>query len=373
MLPRPRDGVRFARAAVQWAAIVLLGCLLLEAVLRLSGTHSPRLAATLQGYRRLWVHDATKGWFHSSLTTAAAGDAHGPEATWPMARTNSLGLRGAELRPAGPVSRRVAVVGDSFVFGHEVEEPRLLTSWLEKRLATADPAHDYQVINLGVHGYSTDQQLILVRELLPQLRPDLVLVVVCDNDFVQNTEDFAYNLYYKPYFETGPGGLVLRNVPVPRLTRLQQAKLWLARRSELWNFARSRRSNVAAQQRLLDVFQVGVPRRSGADPVDVTVALIRAMAEAAGDAGARFVATHTGRRGENKAQIDALEARLVDAHILWLRMDRPLDAARRAHPQLRWQFGHDSHWSEEAHRVAAGVVEEYLSAQGLVPVPPRSP
>ena len=77
---------------------------------------------------------------------------------------------------------------------------------------------------MGVSGYSTDQELLLLERLGSELDPDIVVLIVCDNDYNANSEDFVYQRYYKPYFDIDDEGeLYLRNVPVPTLTRRRQS------------------------------------------------------------------------------------------------------------------------------------------------------
>lgn len=142
--------------------------------------------------------------------------------------------------------------------------------------------------------YSTDQELILLEEMGLKLSPDVVVLVMCDNDFLANTEDFVYRRYYKPYFELDVGGgLVPRNNPVPLLTRAQRVKLFLGQEVNLWNLARSRESVYGPVNSFLGQLQVGVSRSPTDDPVELTAVLVRAVAERVDAAGARLLVINT--------------------------------------------------------------------------------
>lgn len=96
-------------------------------------------------------------------------------------RVNALGLRGpeatAELTPGRP---RVLLLGDSFAFGFGVAEGATLRDRLEATLAERGiPA---EVLSAGVPGFSLDHQLVLLRTRGFALRPDLLLLIVCEND-----------------------------------------------------------------------------------------------------------------------------------------------------------------------------------------------
>jgi len=101
-------------------------------------------------------------------------DRRRPEVTY---RTNADGFRGADFTPKAPGSRRVVVVGDSFVFGMGVEAPDALPSQLQQLLEELD------VLNLGVPGAHLRTHADVVAAALERLDPDLVLVCVTSNDF----------------------------------------------------------------------------------------------------------------------------------------------------------------------------------------------
>jgi hypothetical protein len=338
---------------------VFLGIVvLIDASTNLLGFHAPSLGRPGQaGAFSMWVYDETKGWFHSKSTLAETGIG-GPE-RFPV-RLNSIGLRGPETRLDRPEERgRVLVFGDSYVFGVGVEEERLLTTHLARLLAPHFPS-GVEVLNLGVAGYSTDQQVLLWQELGSRLSPDLVILVVCDNDYLGNTENFAYRQYYKPYFELeDDGGLRLENVPVPRLSRTQRVKLWLGRESNVWNFVRNRNAGHPKVRSLLRKLEVDVSRPPRA-PYRVTAALVKSFAREVTTQGAFFLVTSTARRGENPTLFQNLSRQLAPAGIHHLDLFPILDAARRREPDREWDFRSDPHWNRDAHELAASTLFEYL-------------
>lgn len=347
--------VKVGAANLAVTVILLLG---LEAGAELLGTHVRFLKLPRSSDPRIYAYDRTKGWFHvpGSHGQSFLG---GPDQG--SVRINALGLRGPELGSKKPGTRRVLVFGDSFVFGVGVDEEHLLTSQLEILFnATSDGR--FEVVNMGVSGYSTDQEYILMQELGVDLSPDLVVVVVCDNDFPGNIEDFSYQRYYKPYFEVGPDGtLHPRNSPVPELEGFRRAKLWLGEHSSLWNFARTRRADGPRLQWILDGFEVRVPRSASMEEqVRVTFALIRAFRDLAEHAGAGFAVMNTGHLDEAAPPYAALRPRLTSAHVDWIAMEGPLQAARRRAPKGDWGFPGNAHWNRDAHRLAAETLHGHL-------------
>jgi len=355
---RARDLLRLALAYLLVFALALLA---FEGLSRLRKHRFPGIAPQGVGDRGLWVYDRTKGWFHAP-GSGGRSFLGGPDPG--SVRINSLGLRGRELsltKPRGVT--RVLVFGDSFAFGVGVDEPHLFSSVLEQLLQRADPTHPYEVVNLGVSGYSTDQELILLQELGPRLAPDFILLVACDNDFEGNTQDFIYQRYYKPFFALDEGGgLGLRNVPVPTLTRLQQGKLWLGQHSNAWNLLRSRRARSERLQKLFDWFQVDVVRSPAQDPILLMYALTHAFRATAEGLGAVFLTFNTGHRGENTPLFQALRPLLIREGMRFLGLEGTLGEARRREPARQWDFPQDSHWNVDSHRLAARVVFNYLRA-----------
>jgi hypothetical protein len=266
--------------------------------------------------------------------------------------------------------KRVLVFGDSFVFGLGVDEENLFTTHLEQFLDRSTERR-HQVLNMGVSGYSTDQQLILLEELGLKLAPDVVVLVMCDNDFLGNTQDFVYSRYYKPYYELDEQGEPsLENIPVPMLNRFQRVKLFLAQESNVWNFVRSRRSDNVAVSRFLGLFQVGLPHDRASAAVDITAALVPAFSQRVNAAGARLLVINTGHRGEETPLYHALRPKLrgiEGLHLLGL--EETLGNARRDTPGGLWDFAEDVHWNRDSHRLAAEVVCNYILQFGLLHAP----
>ena len=102
--------------------------------------------------------------------------------------TNAFGLRGAEL-PTGrtPGVRRVVALGDSFTFGDAVEAEEAWPARLETRLNRGPVPGRWQVVNAGIPGHGTGQQLLLSRMLEERLRPDVVVLgFTVVNDLLDN-------------------------------------------------------------------------------------------------------------------------------------------------------------------------------------------
>jgi lysophospholipase L1-like esterase len=98
-------------------------------------------------------------------------------------RTNNQGMRDSEPLPIGnPSVSRIVVLGDSFTFGYRVDVASSFPSLLEQKLNQGATQKQFEVLNLGVCGYNTqDEALVLEHKGLPW-QPDLVILSYVLND-----------------------------------------------------------------------------------------------------------------------------------------------------------------------------------------------
>jgi lysophospholipase L1-like esterase len=198
---------------------VFLAALLGEFVLRAVGFEYPSL------YR----HDRHTG-------AALRPDARGwwREEGEAYVSINSAGMRDDReiAREKLPGVFRVVVLGDSYAEALQV--PVELTFWrrLEGLLAGCDFAagHPIEVLNFGVSGYSTGQQLLALRHRVAAFGPDLVLLAfLSGNDVRDNSREIAGS-YPRPYFSLAPdGGLLFDDsYRAHWIHRLKTSLLWRA-------------------------------------------------------------------------------------------------------------------------------------------------
>ncbi|HEX7616779.1 MAG TPA: hypothetical protein VF554_16075, partial [Thermoanaerobaculia bacterium] len=95
-------------------------------------------------------------------------------------RSNSLGVRHEELPPKAPDEFRILVLGDSIVFGAELEEPETFVGRMEKALEGRQKR--VRVINAAIPGSNTRDQFFRFLELREAVHADLVLIGMYMND-----------------------------------------------------------------------------------------------------------------------------------------------------------------------------------------------
>lgn len=104
-------------------------------------------------------------------------------------RYNSLGLRGPELGAKEPGEKRVLFLGDSVAFGWGVREEFLFVNGVAKRLSEST-GNPWTGINGGVCSYNTDQENLYLQNRGFALEPDLVVLVMIDNDVLTYSDQW---------------------------------------------------------------------------------------------------------------------------------------------------------------------------------------
>lgn len=169
-MQNPRDSKRLTRSVVK--KLLLAGCstlvalLLAEAIYRLFSGEKVELHG-------MYSEEEAAG---VGLTPGFEGSMRTSEFEYKVS-INELGMRDYSVGTKDPVTRRVLVIGDSFVFGVGVELENSLPKALERQLNALPGYPQVQVFNAGVPGYSPFQELHTLRRIAPVLEPDLVVLV----------------------------------------------------------------------------------------------------------------------------------------------------------------------------------------------------
>jgi hypothetical protein len=129
-----------------------------------------------------------------------------------LVRINSDGLRDREhviAKPAGTI--RIAVMGDSYPEAFPVPVEEAFWSIMEEKLQEcgAFGGKPVEVINFGVSGYGTAQELITLREHVWQYAPDIVMLTVTTNNDISDNLRALKKTDEVPYFVYREGKLAL--------------------------------------------------------------------------------------------------------------------------------------------------------------------
>lgn len=145
-------------------------------------------------------------------------------------RFNDEGFRGPNRNKKKPRGTcRVAVLGDSQIAAIATQEEDTLVRRLEARLQSAS-ASDWEVMNFGVSGSSTAQELVLYREVVSAYDPDVVILAYFEgNDLVDNSDRMTRAArIYMDFDENGK--LFQKSIP----SAVVRSSSWLNRNSRFY-------------------------------------------------------------------------------------------------------------------------------------------
>jgi hypothetical protein len=124
---------------------------------------------------------------------------------------NSDGLRGPEVALEHPASTfRIALLGDSFIEAFEVPFEQTVGEVLERRLSALRGA-PVEVLNFGVGGYGTTQELLTLQHEVWKYSPDLILLAVTTGNDISDNYRSLNRSDYRPYYVFRGADLVLDN------------------------------------------------------------------------------------------------------------------------------------------------------------------
>lgn len=214
-------------------------------------------------------------------------------------RTNALGFNDVEhplARPPG--TRRVLLLGDSFVEGYAVEQRDHLARVLE-RLAARDGVR-LEAISMGVAGWGQSQQLGTYEVVGRQFEPDVVVTFFCANDLWNNLTTQTTPAGPVPVFAIAPdGSLAFQLADVPETPPSAEA----LRRHE-----RPARSEGLRVLRRLVVQSIGLV---GVDLETTRAARLAALYEVPDDVGAPAADGPAGFRVEHRLMFEKLAERFA--------------------------------------------------------------
>ena len=204
---------------------LFFGLLLCEVILRVAGYSRPNF----------YVRDPVRG---SSLRPGA-------EDWWTKegrsyVRINSDGLRDREHAKAKPANTvRIAVLGDSFAEAMQVPMEKTFWAIMEAKLRECKVLQDQnvEVINFGVAGYGTAQELLTLRQKVWDYSPDIVLLTVTTLNDISDNSRALKQADEIPYFVFSDGKLVLddsfHNSRIYRQRESPESLRWFRDRSRL--------------------------------------------------------------------------------------------------------------------------------------------
>lgn len=336
----------------------LLGLLLSEIALRILG-FKPLYVSPERD--RFWQYDALLGWAHQPGQTGTFET----EQFQTNVRINEKGLRDRSHSYEGQNGiKRILVLGDSFAWGYGVEESERFSQRLEGYLGI-------EVINAGVSGYSTDQELLWYENEGVKYETDLVLLVVTGNDVGDNHKQLVSSIYYKPRFVFQDGQLVTAGYPVPQTSVQGKFVYFLSQRSALAYFSTLRyfdlQSWYSRTKKNADRnSSPGTDKKVASDPFELTIALIDEMKQIAASKGAAFMIVSNARWWNASSELsyeDFVDAMRSNGFLVLDVESMPgFDAETMV-------IQDDGHWSQTGHQFVAENIETFIEEHQLLGEP----
>jgi hypothetical protein len=185
----PREAALRA-TAVTLGLILALGLLELAAVARI--VHWELVFMALRGEQQHYVPDRDLGFRHapgvrwSGWPRSDVETAWGLPATIPAPITVTYDMGG--YRNTAPLARAdVILIGDSYVEGLYVSDDQVVSSFLQARLGRP-------VANLGVAGYGTAQELVVLKRSGLPLEPRVAIWFFYEGNDLYNDREFSNSL-----------------------------------------------------------------------------------------------------------------------------------------------------------------------------------
>jgi lysophospholipase L1-like esterase len=245
---------------------------------------------------------------------------------------NSHGLRDREYKwDKPPGVKRILVLGDSFAWGYGVADSEIFTEVLERELAGGKQS--WQVLNSGVSGWGTDQEYLFLNSEGFRYSPDIVILAFfCVNDPTNNGHWEQYGLR-KPVFRST--NLDLANVPVPQPGTSSVLIL------------------------------------TADAPIDVTVAIVRSMADQCESRGVPLVVLKFGQfLLPGDAELQYVSERLADlgkshAGVTYLDWDEWFNTQPTSTFDIL-RGNNDGHWNALGHELTGKMLAEILRDRQIV-------
>lgn len=298
-------------------------------------------------------------------------------------RTNDLGFRDKPMPTADDrkTNKRILFLGDSFCWGFGVEQ----TERISEQFTALDTL--WEAYNLGIFGYSTDQELLTLKMYGSLIQPDEVALLFCLNDLLYNNSPVGHRMPKPLYRLNSDGTLQLDNVPVPPAPKPNFFAVFLRKHSALylageyaWNLVRDRiawkaqasRGSGATSAAASDKRNTALAEMNLDFQRDITPYLLREMRDVCSRLGAHLTVLIVPSSSEwTKERADSpREAEQVAA---WCRQEKitVLDLYPEFHQYFLntgqnlyvADFENQMHWNGNGHRLAANILYDYLRSR----------
>ncbi|MBS3052262.1 MAG: SGNH/GDSL hydrolase family protein [Candidatus Aenigmarchaeota archaeon] len=130
-------------------------------------------------------------------------------------KINSDGFRDKEYSIEKPNDTfRIVVLGDSITFGWGVNNDEIYTEILEEKLNSLNNGINYEVLNFGVPGYNTENEVEMFKVKGTKYNPDMIIIGFNQGDemnLIKIREEIEKNKAKNPYLNNKSDEDIFRN------------------------------------------------------------------------------------------------------------------------------------------------------------------
>lgn len=329
-----------------------------------------------------------------------------------VVRINSLGIRDFETTLRKPPEVfRIVFLGDSYVEARQVAMEDTVVKQLERRLLRHGR---FEVLNLGMNGFSTTQEYLRLREFGMRFEPDMVLFAFQSGNDVRDNHPALATSTARPFHLLQADGSLMLDLSFRDAGGIRgwlqsgEARMW---RGAGW---------IADHVRLAGLFSEAMrrgfrpPRPTGSTPIggidsnytgdwevydpaptgawaeawtvtEKVLLLTRDLCEERGVIFATVLVTNAPQASDAARRAfttkfpnldldyadQRLSAYLTDHGMAVLTLAPAfMDYHRRTGAQLHGFPPHlgEGHWNETGHHVAAECIERFLVERGMIPI-----
>jgi len=309
---------------------------------------------------------------------------------------NSKGLNDYEYDyEKDPNTVRILIFGDSFVEASEVKKEENFCKIIEENLNSGSAIQKFEVINMGIFGYSPILEYLYLKNEGLKYDPDMVILCFFVNDVYED-------LFHKETAVFDGNNLPIR---VPRTERgtTKDLKGWkrferelcsrakgLLNKSKLYVFLKNRIYKILAVMKLKEIEPESNPFFivSGTSPSekesaawDDTLRYIKAMKDLAGEKGGEFLLVTIPVESQISDDKDVAASRFYfgekpdssrcEAKIEQFCADQDIDYislfdefSKRSAKNL--YFRSDGHFNEKGHSITGDIIVSKLKRSGIV-------
>jgi len=95
---------------------------------------------------------------------------------------NSIGLRGEEIEAKKPGVKRIALVGDSILFGWRVRDDERLGAQLQRLVDEKVGPGKVEFVTIAIPGWNTESEAAFLEHHLARIQPDFLVWYLLEND-----------------------------------------------------------------------------------------------------------------------------------------------------------------------------------------------